>query len=250
VHTSTKPAFPAVDVDGNNLLFTSPSKLLGTAPSDITQTGFRCLKQFHIRKSILLTFLDLRELAQGIDTLNPRSGDGPTRDKILDARNLVEYRFLNLPRMTDPLSAIVDVLEEEIDDKTANTAMTLYEMSWLAASIFTTHVTFPLPSARCYRVKQVPQLSFALTSSEHIVREHRELEELRLWCAMIGGITAGDLGPAIRSWWAARVRQLCEALDLKTWSEVQQLMRSFVWTNVACDHSGNKLWVETGLGED
>jgi hypothetical protein len=152
--------------------------------------------------------------------------------------------------MTDPLSAIVDISEEEMDDETANAAMTLYEMSWLTASIFTTNVTFPLPSARRYRVKQVRQLSFALTSSEHLAREHREIEELHLWCTMIGGIAAEDLAPAIRSWWAARVRQLCDALDLKTWSEVQQLMRPFVWTNIACDHGGSKLWAETGLGGD
>lgn len=248
VHTSTKPAFPAVDVDGNDLVCTSPFKLLGIALSGITQNGFRYLQQFHIRDSILLTFLDLRDLAQGIDALTPGSGDGPTRDKILDARNLVEYRFLNLPRMTDPLSAIVDIPEEEMGDETANAAMALYKISWLTASIFTTNVTFRLPSARRYRVKQVPQLSFALTASEHIAHEHREVKELHLWCAMIGGIAAEDLDPAIRSWWAARVRQLCEALDLKTWSEVQHLMCSFAWTNVACAHGGSRLWAETGLG--
>jgi hypothetical protein len=135
-----------------------------------------------------------------------------------------------------------------MDDETANAAMTLYEMCWLSASIFTTNVTFPIPSARRYRVKQVPQLSLALISSEHIAREHREVNELHLWCAMIGGIAAEDIDPAIRSRWAAGVRQLCTALDLKTWSEVQQLMRSFAWTNVACDHGGIKLWAETGLG--
>lgn len=250
VHTSTKPAFPAVDIDGNSLVGTSPFKLLGIAPSSITRNGFQCLEQFHIRKSILRTFLDLSDLAQGIDIVAPRTEDSLTRDKILDARNLVEYRFLMLPLTTDPLSAIVDIPEEDMDNETANAAMTLYEVCWLTASIFTANVTFPIPSARRYRVKQVPQLSFALTSPEHIAREYREVNELHLWCTMIGGIAAEDINPAIRSWWAARVRQLCEALDLKTWSEVQQLMRSFAWTNVACDHGGSKLWAETGLGGD
>jgi hypothetical protein len=249
VNTSTKPAYPPVDHEGNYLQYSSPLKLMGIGrmPCHLKSNGFRVLQQFQIRESIVRTFLDLGDLAEGMQMLVCKRSDAATRDRIADARNAVQYRFLNLPRLNEPLSAILDFSKNQVDAEFASIALAVYKCCWLASSIFTTHITFPLPTKRRFREDLVPQLQSAIADCDPIA-SRRDVAQMLLWCLMIGGIAAEDVDPALRSWYVARFEELCEMLDIQTWLDVQELVRCFAWTDVACDHGGSKIWAAVGMG--
>ncbi|KAK9384941.1 hypothetical protein V1515DRAFT_588776 [Lipomyces mesembrius] len=168
LHTGTKPVLPMCNHLGDSLVEREPLDILGLTSSDLpppTGSGFMSLDMFSIRDSIRQVFVEISQVAQSMNLLVPQWDYEAVRDLMADARNLVQYRFLNLPTLSDDPSLIVDLsLPEGSKQATAyarsimEVASSVYGMCWLVAYLFTTHVTFPVPSSRRFRVKTVYQV--------------------------------------------------------------------------------------------
>ncbi|RLL95882.1 hypothetical protein CFD26_103616 [Aspergillus turcosus] len=264
--TASTPEFPIMDATGNMYGSDSPFQILQISARPWHKTlcngGFRQLQTLRIKKSIIRALLDLSEFAQAVQLHLPKQDDAVAMDRLGDLRNLVQHRLLCLPKPSDPL------LEEGIFEKNNNgrqrvqedeqqeeegmaKAMTMevYRACWLAAFLFSTHVTFPIPATRPTREGLVPQLQDAIRRSSDPLADENEDEdrgksEILLWCTMIGGIAAQDGAVERRSWYAGQLRKLCHTLNIQTWAKMQELMRSFAWVDVACDEGGYRLWME------
>ncbi|OKL55316.1 hypothetical protein UA08_09395 [Talaromyces atroroseus] len=253
-HTDTKPAFPVCNERGESLVNFTPLEILHISPSSlpsISGTGFLELNWFSIRNSIQRTFVELGQLAESMHKLMPHRDDVVVRDRLTDARNLIQYRFSNLPLMTGDPRLIVD-LSTDGKDKDMNTSSTkimeiasiVYGMCWLVGHLFTTHVTFPVPSCRRFRVKTVLPLRELVDKCGHALKCHPVFMKLQLWCMVIGGIAAEDIDTDLRQWTVIQTRILCYKLGLQDWEEVTTVMRSFAWMESACGYGGRKLWAE------
>jgi hypothetical protein len=268
--TASTPEFPVMDATGNMYGSDSPFRILQISARPWHRTlcngGFRQLQTLGIKKLIVRALLDLSEFAQAVQLHLPKQYDAVAMDLMGDIRNVVQHRLLSLPKPSDPL------LEEEIFEKNndghqrveedeqeeeegmamARTiTMEVYRACWLAAFLFSTHVTFPIPATRPVRENLVPQLqdkirrsSDSLTDEDENQDECNAKSEILLWCTMIGGIAAQDGEVERRCWYAGQLRKLCHTLNIQSWAKMQELMRSFAWVDVACDEGGYRLWME------
>lgn len=260
LHTCTKPVFPLCNHLGDLLIDREPLDILGLTPSDLsplTGTGFSKLDMFSIRESIQQVFVEISQVAQGMNILIPQRDNRAVRDHMADARNLVQYRFQNLPTLSDDPSLIVDLsLPERSKQGTASArsimevASSVYGMCWIATYLFTTHVTFPVPSSRRFRLKTVYQIRDAISNCGYALQHNSWVLKLQLWCVVIAGIAAEDIDAELRQWMALKARDLCTRLSLQRWAEVVDVMASFAWMEVACAHGARKFWAQVQSYKD
>jgi hypothetical protein len=212
---------------------------------------------FSIRESIQQVFVEVSQVAQGMNMLMPQHENSAVRDHMADARNLVQYRFQNLPTLADDPSLIVDLsLLEGSEQATAyarstmEVASSVYGMCWLATYLFTTHVTFPVPSSRRFRLKTVYQIRDAISNCGYALQHNSLVLKLQLWCVVIAGVAAEDIDVELRQWMALKARDLCTRLCLQRLDEVVDVMASFAWMEVACAHGARKFWTQVQSHDD
>lgn len=123
-------------------------------------------------------------------------------------------------------------------------ASSVYGMCWLTTYLFTTHVTFPVPSSRRFRLKTVYQIRDAISNCGYALQHDSWVLKLQLWSVVIAGIAAEDINAELRQWMALRARDLCTKLCLQRWDEVLDVMTSFAWMEVACAHGARKFWAQ------
>ncbi|CRG89124.1 Protein transport protein sec39 [Talaromyces islandicus] len=256
LHTYTKPAFPICNHKGEILTGYSVLEVVGMTPSQLppyTGEGFRNLETLMIRESIFRPFIELSQLAKAIPLLVPKCSDPITEDLIADARNLAQYRFQNLPLLTDDPLLVVDVaVHESIDAEDSLTrdiihsTFAVYSLCWLVTYLFTTHVTFPVPSSRRFRLKIVFELESIMDRCESLAYNNLYVMRLQVWAAVIGGITAEDVDLGVRTCMALRLQDLCKKLGLGDWAAVSDVLNTFAWIEDACDHAGRNFWAEMG----
>lgn len=206
---------------------------------------------FSIRESIQEVFVEISQVAQCMNMLMPQHDNRDVKDCIVDARNLVQYRFQNLPTLADDPSLIVDLsLLEEGKQATAyarsimEVASTVYGMCWLVTYLFTTHITFPVPSSRRFRLKTVYQIRDAISTCGYALQHNSWVLKLQLWSVIITGIATEDIDAELRQWMALKARDLCTRLCLQRWDDVVDVMTSFAWMEVACAHGARKFWAQ------
>lgn len=248
--TASTPEFPIIDPTGNMYGSDSPFQILQISARPWHKTlcngGFRQLQTLRIRKSIVRTLLDLSEFAQAVQLHLPKQHDAMAMDRLGDIRNLVQHRLLCSPKPSHPLLLLeegifekknnghqrVEGVEQQEEEGMAKAmTMEVYRACWLAAFLFSTHVTFPIPATRPTRENLVPQLQDAIrrSSDSSAHDEDKGKSEILLWCTMIGGIAAQDGEVERRCWYAGQLRRLCHTLNIQSWAKMQELMRSFAW---------------------
>lgn len=266
---STKPVLPIVDPEGNSYGDLPPLKILGISAEPSHKTcsgGFRQLQTLNVKSTIIRTFLDLCEYAQAtrIFLKDSKQSDGSAMDRFGDTRNVVQHRMLCLPNPDEPLESIFTNTKDCNNNDNDNNnnpgeavaaALDIYRVCWLAAKIFTLHVTFPLPCSRQIREGQLPLLQDAISrcylhKQSNDNSNWAEISEILLWCTTVGGIAEEDGDPARRSWYAFQLRRLCLTLNIHSWARMQELLCSFAWVDVGCDATGYKLWMEAQHVED
>lgn len=229
-----------------------PLEILGLSPSSLprnTGTGFMKLRMFSIRDSIQQTFVEVGQVAQSMHIMIPQRDDTVVRDLVADARNLVQYRFQQLPLLTDDPYTILDISTVEESSKkdissVVQLAYTIYKMCWLVGYLFTTHVTFPVPSSRRFRLERVFEVRDAVRNCGYALQQDPWILKLQLWCVVISGIAAEDIDADLRHWMALKAGDLCARLGLRDWEQVVNVMNSFAWMETACAHGARKFWAE------
>ncbi|KAJ9271346.1 hypothetical protein DTO212C5_2696 [Paecilomyces variotii] len=240
--TCSAPVFPVADPVGKQYGNASPFKILGIPQLPFHKRpnyGFNQLQSLQIKSSIIQTLVDLSELAQGIQLCLPLKDNASVMDLIGDARTLVQYRIQYLPKPWDPLEYI-------FHDTHRAPARDVYHACWLTATLFSLHVTFPIPCTRLPRESIVPKLREVISKVDSPATGPEVLEIL-MWCTMIGGIASQDQDSTHRRWYAEKLRKLCLELGIETWASMRRVMCSFGWLDSGCDVAGYSLWIEAHL---
>jgi hypothetical protein len=238
------PMFPVTDPEGKHYGTSSPFKILGICTSPYHRTcsgGFRQLHVLQIKSTIIRAFLDLSELAQGIPFYLPKQDDASAMDRVGDVRNVVLHRLLCLPKASNPQPSIFT--NSDPSHNSHATAIAVYRACWLAAFIFSTHVTFPIPTTRGPREGLLPKLQ-AVLSMCYGDTDGADVSQIVLWCTVVGGVASEDGDPTRHRWFVVQFKRLCLSLGIQTWTRMQELMRSFAWMDIACDAGGYRLWTE------
>ena len=113
----------------------------------------------------------------------------------------------------------------------------LYELVRLATLIFDVGIFFPLPPALGLLGRLVRWIRAEL---ERMENTHDEKVEVLIWILFLAGAAAKGLPEKV--WCVEILRALVDWHGLKRWSDVKQLLRSFVWEPNAMDEPAKDLW--------
>jgi hypothetical protein len=123
-------------------------------------------------------------------------------------------------------------------------AFHIYQACWMAAYLFTGHVTFPIP--RCRRIRE----DFVFSLRTAILRSTQFSEDANflgifIWCTMIGGVMSADIDPVLCQWYLCKFHDCCLALEVHTWETARALLLTFAWVEAACDEAGHRFWLNS-----
>jgi hypothetical protein len=247
VSTLTKPIFPLVDPSGKPFSDMSPLETLKMSiiPSHKTiNKGFCKLDTLRIKPDLIRAFLDLTELAHVTQCLISEGDSGLSMDQFGDVRNKVQHKLLSLPEQGDPLELIFESNLERSEN--SSYSADIYFTCRVAAILFSTHVTFPIPHSRRVRDRLLPHLQEIVDRNDHLTKDE-EIAELLFWCMTVGGIAVQHEYPAHRQTLVVHFTSLCHTLQISSWTSAVQILKSFAWVDDACDEAGQRLWAQSCL---
>lgn len=246
-HSLTKPLFPLVDVEGNVTHSLPPLRAFPFPgdPSRVTKLGFRTLLSARppVKEGIVDVFLRLSVYSTLIQGRYRQQLDPTDCDRFADFRNSVHHALFGLPDEHDPVEAILDTCDSPFEDTFVSNE--LYLTCRLAAILYATHVTFPIPRSSLLRAKILPLLTDKLNAITKIVSS-----PLLLWCAAVAAIAAE--GMSEYSLLTAHVKDLCHELKVTSYIRFLEILQSFAWVEVACCEGCYRLWEKlatTGVSE-
>ncbi|KAF4164736.1 hypothetical protein CNMCM6936_008789 [Aspergillus lentulus] len=236
-HALTKPLFPRVDVEGNEINLPSPLRVF-PLPDDSSTTknvGFRYLLSVcpPVQGPIVDVFLHLCEYSTLVQWYYNRHLDRSDCDSFADVRNQVHHAIFSLPDEQDPVESVLDMRDLSPDDFSVSHG--LYLTCRLAANLYATHVTFPLPRSALIRAMILPLLASKLDQMTQV-----ECSPLLLWCATVAAIAAEEMPEHPRL--VEHVETLCRRLSVTSYPLFVGILETFAWVEVACSEGCRRLW--------
>ncbi|GFF51616.1 hypothetical protein IFM51744_07633 [Aspergillus udagawae] len=236
-HALTKPLFPRVDVEGNEINLPSPLSVfpLPDDPSTMKRLGFRELLSTcpAVQGPIVDVFLHLSEYSTLVQWYYNRHLDPSDCDRFADVRNQVHHAIFSLPDEHDPVESILDMCQVSPDDFSVSHG--LYLTCRLAANLYATHVTFPLPRSALIRAMILPLLASKLDQMTQVL-----CSPLLLWCATVAAISAEERPEHARL--VEHVGTLCRGLSVTSYPHFVGILETFAWVDVACSEGCLRLW--------
>ncbi|RHZ57071.1 hypothetical protein CDV55_105227 [Aspergillus turcosus] len=236
-HALTKPLFPRVDVEGNEINLPSPLRVfpLPDDPSTTQKLGFRDLLSPRppVQATIVDVFLHLSEYSTLVQWYYNRALDPSDCDRFADVRNQVHHAIFSLPDEHDPVETVLELCDLSPDDFSVSHG--LYLTCRLAANLYATHVTFPLPRSALIRAMILPLLASKLDQMAQIV-----CSPLLLWCATMAAIAAEEMPEHPRL--VEHVQTLCRGLNVTSYPHFVGILETFAWVDVACSGGCHRLW--------
>ncbi|KAF4151959.1 hypothetical protein CNMCM6069_002814 [Aspergillus lentulus] len=236
-HALTKPLFPMVDVEGNEINLPSPLQLfpLPDDPPTKPNLGFRDLLSTRppVHATLVDVFLHLSEYSTLVQWYYNRSLDPSNCDRFADIRNQVHHAIFSLPDEHDPVETVLELCDFSPDDFSVSHG--LYLTCRLAANLYATHVTFPLPRSALIRAMILPLLASKLDQMTQVV-----CTPLLLWCATVAAIAAEGMPQHLRL--VDHVETLCRALKVTSYPRFVEILETFAWVEVACSEGCRRLW--------
>ncbi len=235
-HSLTKPLFQMVDVEGNVATYPPPLRAYSSLgdPSEQIGHGFRELQCScpPVKDSIV----DVFQLLSLYSTLlqwcyNHQLGPADC-DGFADFRNHVHHTLFSLPDEHDPLDDVLD-MGQSTDELPVSHE--LYVTCRLAANLYATHVTFPLPRSALLRGLILPLLASKLDQMTQIISS-----PLLLWCATVAAIAAEGIPEYCRL--DEVVKGLCQELKVRSYTSFVKILQSFAWAETACSGGCLRLW--------
>ncbi|KAF4228604.1 hypothetical protein CNMCM6457_006811 [Aspergillus fumigatiaffinis] len=236
-HALTKPLFPRVDVEGNEINLPSPLRVfpLPDDASTIKRLGFKDLLSScpPVQEPIVDVFLHLSEYSTLVQWYYNRHLDPSDCDSFADIRNQVHHAIFSLPDEQDPVESVLDMCNLSPDDFSVSHG--LYLTCRLAANLYATHVTFPLPRSALIRTMIIPLLASKLDQMTQVV-----CNPLLLWCATVAAIAAEEMPE--HAWLVEHVEILCRGLNVTSYPHFLGILETFAWVEVACSEGCRRLW--------
>jgi hypothetical protein len=178
-------------------------------------------------------FLHLSEYSTLVQWYYNRHLDPSDCDSFADVRNQVHHAIFNLPDEQDPVESVLDMCNLSPDDFSVSHG--LYLTCRLAANLYATHVTFPLPRSALIRTMILPLLASKLDQMTQVV-----CNPLLLWCATVAAIAAEEMPEHARL--VEHVEILCRGLHVTSYPHFLGILETFAWVEVACSEGCRRLW--------
>jgi hypothetical protein len=147
---------------------------------------------------------------------------------LADRRNHVQHSLMSLPADSgsgEPFQA---------EDP-------LYELSRLAAIIYSLLVIFPLPP----RTAPFAELALrvkAQFSASNMAESWGRAPELLLWIVFMGAVASVNLPE--RSWYVSVLDRLTRRKRITTWNDLYDVLQGFLWLGSTSNSDGQALWKE------
>jgi hypothetical protein len=224
-------------VEGNEINLPSPLRVfpLPDDASTIKRLGFKDLLSScpPVQEPIVDVFLHLSEYSTLVQWYYNRHLDPSDCDSFADVRNQVHHAIFNLPDEQDPVESVLDMCNLSPDDFSVSHG--LYLTCRLAANLYATHVTFPLPRSALIRTMILPLLASKLDQMTQVV-----CNPLLLWCATVAAIAAEEMPEHARL--VEHVEILCRGLHVTSYPHFLGILETFAWVEVACSEGCRRLW--------
>ena len=153
-------------------------------------------------------------------------------DRFADFRNHVHHTLFSLPDEHDPLDTVFDMGQSTDEFPVSHE---LYMTCRLAANLYATHVTFPLPRSALLRGFILPLLASRLYQMTQTISS-----PLLLWCTAVAAIAAEGMSEYCRL--DEVVKGLCQELEVTSYASFVKILQSFAWAEVACSGGCLRLW--------
>ena len=82
---------------------------------------------------------------------------------------------------------------------------------------------------------------------ERLSSDNKSLPRLLLWLLMVGAVSVFDI--AADKWLRDALRERSERCGIRTWKEMQALLKSFMWIALLDDQTGKKIFESLELGK-
>jgi hypothetical protein len=73
-------------------------------------------------------------------------------------------------------------------------------------------------------------------------QEREQSSILLFWIVAVGGVASK--GSPERKWFVGKLRDMCDAMDVKIWEDWKQIVSQVVWHEILCTPLHKKLWSE------
>jgi hypothetical protein len=141
---------------------------------------------------------------------------------IIDKRNFIQHSLLSLP-VTQGYWA--------------------YDICRIATLIYGVGVVFPLPASTAPFTSLVSLLQAGLQNSMAYVTEFSpDVVNFFVWAIVMGGIAASALPE--RTWYIAELAKITSYAHLACWADAKRSLKMILWSDIACETSGARLWEE------
>lgn len=195
---------------------------------------------------LMTHMVQLTEVAD-LWTSNPDSGKTLTTVLTL-GRNQIQHRLLSYPTSQYNVTAFAPEWASSIP---ADNTLALTELIRLAASVYASIATFPLPSAAGVKQRLAERFRKVWSTGQM----HRPAAtpqatthaELKLWLLWFGCFAA--YRSTHQKWLERELRWALRALYGPQWEEtvtfemVKGSLRGFLWWDLVCDMPGQDLWL-------
>lgn len=226
-----KPYFPIHELPEVAALANDPSVNVLLNVADNTRgRGFLELLDCGLTEAALAVFLDMAELTTIVEAYSQHALENPNLVSLISRRNTIHHRLLSLPpdsvTMLDPTSPHA-------------LSHTIYEVCRLGAIIHASAILYVLPpSTGCPRrlVLQVQKV----VESVQFERMSRNEVNCFIWVLFLTGVAAQNMPE--RSWFVERLKHLLFLAAISRWSEMKNIVVSFLWSSSVCDEGGMDLW--------
>lgn len=152
------------------------------------------------------------------------------------ARNQAQHRLLSLSSWTG-LS----------EDEQKSTSEAVYECCRQTALLYSTAVIFPIPGETGWYVPHVARIR-ALFERSSLLSETGQNARPVIWSLCICGIAA--YRTVHRRYFEDKLRDMLLRLRLTSWAKVEEILKSFLWTDPACELGAAVLWDALGLEDN
>ncbi|KAL3457535.1 hypothetical protein BJX64DRAFT_268675 [Aspergillus heterothallicus] len=245
VHTLRKPIYPCLGVDGTVLSLDAPLVLF--APHGVRSdpgtskpgSGFDGLLSLapSVQQGLVTALAHVGELAHVLQCLSQQPCCTPKAlDLLGDCRNHVHHRLFSLPNEDDPTDQILQS-QSEFTVADFERSRQVYLASRLSAMLFAIHVTFPIPRSS---IVSAPLLEALWPKLESLVVDQGISTPVLLWCASVA-LVALDGKPAQKQMMTI-CQRLYRGLDIPSFTNLLELLRSFAWMDAAVEHHYDGPW--------
>jgi hypothetical protein len=193
---------------------------------DFRGQGFLGLLRLGLTEEALAIMLEMVNMTSLMEAYSQNKLINPHNEVLASRSNGIQHRLLSLPSGTE--------LEES-----SGVPHGLYECCRLAALLYAIAALFVLPpSTGC------PQrLVLGIKSALEDVR-FKDLygagAKFYIWVLMLAGIAAERMPE--RSWFAGHLQGLITLEGISCWTELKDIVLSFLWMSSVCDEGGMNLW--------